>query len=120
MAIKLKLNSQEILETKFPNVPRGYDPLYVDKYLDEVIRDYNTVENNYLVEKKEYDALKDKIAALEQKVEELNIANSKYESRLKDINENDNASTDNIDLIKKINRYEKFLYQHGYMPDKIK
>ena len=40
MAIKLKLNSKEILEMKFPNVPRGYDPLYVDEYLDKVIRDY--------------------------------------------------------------------------------
>ena len=66
MAIKLKLNSEEILQTKFPNVPRGYDPLYVDEYLDKIIRDYRLVEENYLVDNSEIDAYKDKIYALEK------------------------------------------------------
>ena len=120
MAIKLKLNSKEILEMKFPNVPRGYDPLYVDEYLDKVIRDYKTVEANYLVETNDIDSLKDRIAALEKENNELKIENEKYASRLKDINENDNVSADNIDLVRRINQLEKFLYKHGYMPDQIK
>ena len=120
MAIKLKLNSKEILEMKFPNVPRGYDPLYVDEYLDRIIRDYKLVEANYLVETNEVESLKEKISALEKENNELKIANSKYEGRLKDIKENDNPTEDNIELIKRINQLEKFLYQHGYMPDQIK
>ncbi len=120
MAIKLKLNSKEILETKFPNVPRGYDPLYVDEYLDKIIRDYKTIESNYLMEAGEIDALNEKIAKLEAEVKRLQIENSKFESRLKDIKENDNVTLDNIDLVKRINVLEKFLYQHGYMPDQIK
>ena len=120
MAIKLKLNSKEILEMKFPNVPRGYDPLYVDEYLDKIIRDYKTVETNYLVENTEVDSLNAKIAALEKELQELKIENEKYASRLKDINENDNVTIDNIDLVKRINVLEKFLYQHGYIPSQIK
>ena len=120
MAIKLKLNSKEILEMKFPNVPRGYDPLYVDEYLDKIIRDYKLVEANYLVETNAIDSLNEKIAELEKTITELKIENSKYASRLKDINENDNVNADNIDLVRRINVLEKFLYQHGYMPDQIK
>ena len=120
MAIKLKLNSKEILEMKFPNVPRGYDPLYVDEYLDKIIRDYKLVEANYLVEKNAIDSLNEKITALEKKITDLEIENNKYASRLKDINENDNVNADNIDLIRRINVLEKFLYQHGYIPEQIK
>lgn len=120
MAIKLNLNSKEILEMKFPNVPRGYDPLYVDEYLDKIIRDYKLVETNCLVESNEIDLLKSKIAALEKELQNIKIENEKYASRLKDINENDNVTVDNIDLVKRINVLEKFLYQHGYIPSQIK
>lgn len=120
MAIKLNLNSKEILEKKFPNVPRGYDPLEVDKYLDMVIKDYKLVEANYLDESSEVETLKAKIATLEKENQELKIDNEKYASRLKDINENDNVTVDNIDLVKRINVLEKFLYQHGYIPSQIK
>ena len=120
MAIKLNLNSKEILEMKFPNVPRGYDPLYVDEYLDKVIRDYKLVEANCLVEASEVDSLKARIATLEKELNDLRIEYEKYASRLKDINENDNVTTSNIDYIKRINVLEKFLYQHGYIPSQIK
>lgn len=120
MAIKLKLNSKEILEMKFPNVPRGYDPLYVDEYLDKIIRDYKMVEDNYLVEAGTVDALNEKISKLENQINKMSVELSKYESRLKDINENENVTVDNIDLVKRIRVLEKFLFQHGYMPDQIK
>ena len=120
MTIKLKLNSQEILETKFPNVPRGYDPLYVDEYLDKIIRDYKLVESNYLVEKKVIDNYQEKISDLEKEIQDLKIEVSKYEARFKDIKDSDVVTMDNINLVKRINVLEKFLYQHGYMPDKIK
>ena len=40
MAIKLKLKAEEIANYKFRNVPRGYDAFEVDKYLDQIIKDY--------------------------------------------------------------------------------
>ena len=120
MAIKLTLNSKEILEKQFSNVPRGYDPLEVDEYLDKVLRDYKTVEANFLVERRDIENLRDKINRLEKENGDLKILVKSYEGRLKDIKDTDVVTIDNIDLVKKINRYEKFLYQHGYMPDDIK
>lgn len=120
MAIKLNLSAKEILNIKFPNVPRGYDPLYVDEYLDKVIRDYKQVEANCLMEKKEIDNLENRIEELEKQNNTLEIELNKYKARLKDIRDNDNVTVDNIDLVKRINQLEKFLYQHGYMPDQIK
>lgn len=120
MAIKLRLNSKEILETKFQNVPRGYDPLMVDEYLDKIIRDYRLVEANYLVERRDIDSLQETIKKLEQENGELQILVNKYESRLKDIKDSDQVTVDNIDLIKRINQLEKFLYHHGYVPSDIK
>lgn len=120
MAIKLNLSAKEILDVKFPNVPRGYDPLMVDEYLDKIIRDYKNVEANKLLEAKEIENLENKINDLEKKNEILEIELNKYKARLKDIHENDNVTTENIDLVKRINQLEKFLYNHGYMPEQIK
>ena len=39
MDIKLSLNSKEILEKEFRGVPRGYDPLEVDEFLDKILSD---------------------------------------------------------------------------------
>ncbi|MCR5184578.1 MAG: DivIVA domain-containing protein [Bacilli bacterium] len=120
MAIKLQLNSQEILTVKFPNVPRGYDPLMVDEYLDKIIRDYKQIEANKLLNERDVANYENKIAALEKKNTELEIELNKYKDRLKDINENDNVTVENIDLVKRINQLEKFLYLHGYLPENIK
>ena len=120
MAIKLTLNSKEIFEKEFSPVPRGYDPLAVDEFLDKILVDYKTIESNYLVEKKDIESLRDKINRLEKENNELTIKVKSYEGRLKDIKDNDVVTIDNIDLIKKINRYEVFLYQPGYIPDDIK
>ena len=120
MAIKLTLNSKEILEKEFANVPRGYDPLSVDEFLDKIRRDYKVVEANFLVERRDIENLRDKINRLEAENNDLKIKVSQYEGRLKDIKDTDVVSMDNIELIKKINRYEKFLYQHGFIPDNIK
>ena len=120
MAIKLTLNSKEILEKEFKNVPRGYDPLSVDEFLDKIRRDYLLVEANYIVERRDIENLRDKINKLEKENEDLKIQVSQYENRLKDIRDTDVVSMDNIELIKKINRYEKFLYQNGFIPDNIK
>ncbi len=53
MAIKLVLSSEQIGNKIFKGVPRGYDPYEVDKFLDQVIMDYERVEGNYLMGKAE-------------------------------------------------------------------
>lgn len=120
MAIKLVLSSELILNKVFPGIARGYDPLVVDQYLDEIIKDYLTVEANLLVEKAEIDSLKEENERLNKKVRDLEIENGKYKERFDGIKAKDNVSLGNIELLKKINKYEKFLYRNGYDPDKIK
>lgn len=117
--IKLKLTSTQILDQVFPGKPRGYDPLVVDQYLDKIIQDYVTVENNVLMMKKEVDDYILKIKDLEKEKKNLEIELSKYKSRFAYIKESNNVTSDNLDLLKKIHAYEVFLYQHGFSPEDI-
>lgn len=120
MAIKLVLNSEVILNKKFPAVPRGYDPLFVDEFLDKVLMDYRLIEASKVVAKSDVTALEKRIKELEKSNEELRIENNKYKSRLENINEGDTVTKDNIHLVKRINVLEKYLYNHGVNPKTIK
>ena len=120
MAVKLKLSSKEILEKNFPGSPRGYNSLLVDEYLDQIIKDYLTIENNALISFDDYDSLVKQNESLKEKVKELEIENGKYKARLANIKQSDSVNADNMDLVKKINKYEKFLFNHGFNPNNIK
>ena len=120
MAVKLILSSKEILEHIFPGAPRGYDPLKVDEFLDIVLKDYHEIENNYLMKKEEIDALNAKVEALNKEKQKLEIELGKYKERFSNIKASDTVTSDNIDLIKKINKYETFIYKLGYNPHTIK
>lgn len=120
MAIKLKLNSQQILDQKFNAVPRGYNPLDVDRYLDLVLSDYRVIEANCLMAKKEIEEKDERIRVLEEEKKRLEIQNAKYEKRLEDIKDNKSVTVENIDLIKRISVLEKFIYNHGWNPKTIK
>lgn len=120
MAIKLALSSKEILEKVFPGSPRGYDPFLVDEFLDKVLKDYLEVENNFLMKKEEIDALNQKVELLNKEKQKLEIELGKYKERFSNIKASDNVTTDNMDLIKKINKYETFIYKMGYNPHTIK
>ena len=120
MAIKLGLTSKEILDKVFPGVPRGYDPFMVDEYLDKVIKDYLLVENNVLEDKSFVTGLYEQIEKLKKEKQELEIELGKYRERFSNIKASDNVTSDNMNLIKTINKYEKFIYQLGYNPKSIK
>ncbi len=120
MAIKLVLTSKEILQKVFPISPKGYDAFEVDEYLDRVLKDYQTIENNCLMETREIEQLKKRIEELEKENQQLSIENSKYKNRFANVKEDDKVNENNIHLIKKINAYEKFLWNHGFNPSTIK
>ena len=120
MALKLVMTSQTILEKVFPSAPRGYDAFLVDEFLDGIIKDYITVENNYLTSKEELDSLNKSIEKLKKEKQDLEIELGKYKERFANIKEGDNVTTDNMDLLKKINKYETFIYKMGYNPKTIK
>ena len=120
MPLKLKLTSQAILDKKFPGSTPGYNPLQVDEYIDKIIKDYRFVEENCLILKKDYDELNARIEKLEEENKQLSIENLKFKGRLSNVKEADNVTSENIDLLKRINSLEKFIYEKGYDPTKIK
>ncbi len=121
MAIKLFLNSETIINRVFPIVSKNaYDATEVDKFLDAIIQDYRTVEANVLVLKNEYEQLTNKNKALEKDKRELEIEVERYKARFTNISPSDNVTTDNIELVRRINALEKFLWAHGFNPDTIK
>lgn len=120
MAIKLNLDSSKILEKQFDGQLRGYNSLQVDKFLDTIITDYKIVEENYLLEKDMVDQLKKENAALQKELDEAKIENNKYKSKVANIKNSNVVSNENMDILKKNAAYEKFLYNHGYDPTKIK
>ena len=121
MAVKLFLNSQTIINHVFPIISKNaYDATEVDKFLDVVIQDYRLAENSALVNKKEYESLLEKSKTLEAEKRKLEVELEKYKARFTNIKSSDNVTSDNIELVRRINALEKFLWAHGYNPDTIK
>ncbi|NLZ15597.1 MAG: DivIVA domain-containing protein [Erysipelotrichaceae bacterium] len=121
MALKLFLNSKTILEHTFPLIDtNAYDAEEVDRFLDMVIQDYKMAETNALISLDEYSSLKDKAKTLEMEKRQLEVECEKYKARFTNIKSSDNVTTDNIELVKKINALEKFLWSNGFNPNTIK
>ena len=119
MAIKLKLKAEEIANYKFRNVPRGYDALEVDKYLDQISKDYLAIENDGLVSKLELDAANARIKELEDANNKLTIENEKLAKKAS-LNKGDNVNQDNVKILKRIDALERYLYKKGINPNTIK
>ena len=98
----------------------GYDSLEVDTFLDKILEDYKFLERNEILLKEELEDLMKKITELTEDKKQLEIELSKYKSRFQNIKVSDNVTTENIELLKKINVYEKALYERGIDPTKLK
>ena len=119
MAIKLKLKAEEIANYKFRNTPRGYDAFEVDKYLDQIIKDYLSIENGGLVSQVELDEANRKIKDLEEQINKLTIENEKLAKKAS-LNKGDNVNQDNVKILKRIDALERYLYKKGINPNTIK
>ena len=120
MAIKLVLSAEAIGNKVFRGVPRGYDPLEVDTYLDRIIADFEKVEKNCLLSKAEVEKMEKKISSLEQENQKLNIELNRLKNKYSGIDGKTNVNADNIDLVKRIADLERFLWANGFNPNKIK
>ena len=121
MEVKLFLNSQTILNHEFPLASKNaYNAEEVDKFLDMIMQDYKVVESNVIIPTKEYETLKSKNKTLESEKRTIEVELEKYKARFTNIKSSDNVTTDNIELVRKINALEKFLWAHGFNPDTIK
>lgn len=113
--------SDDILKKKFNAENNGYSPVEVDKFLDDIICDYElfakTLENlNEIKEKNEL-----KIASLSKKIEKLDIDFSLFKNKFKYIKEEDAIDNKNsFELLKRVNILEEFISSKGFDPKKIK
>ena len=118
--LKVKLTSNEILDKRFTASTAGYDAVDVDTFIDEIIKDYLLIEKNLIISEHEFKELNKKIDSLNKEKTSLEIENSKLKKRFSNIKEEDNVTTSNIELLRKLHLYEKALWDAGIDPTKIK
>jgi DivIVA domain-containing protein len=90
---KVKLTAKDILEKEFKTAMRGYKPEDVDKFLDLIIKDYETFH---------------------QEVEELQQENMRLKKQLEDASRRpttpQTAGTTNFDILKRLSNLEKHVF----------
>ncbi|RLQ95147.1 cell division regulator GpsB [Falsibacillus albus] len=90
---KIKLTAKDILEKEFKQAMRGYKPEDVDKFLDLIIKDYETFH---------------------QAIEELQQENMRLKKQVDDSSRRQPAQqpagTTNFDILKRLSNLEKHVF----------
>lgn len=89
---KIKLTAKDILEKEFKTSMRGYKPEDVDKFLDLVIKDYETFH---------------------QEIEDLQQENMRLKKQAEDAARRpaaQTAGTTNFDILKRLSNLEKHVF----------
>ncbi len=92
LADKVKLTAKDILEKEFKTAMRGYKPEDVDKFLDLIIKDYETFH---------------------QEIEELQQENMRLRKQVEDAAKRpttQTAGTTNFDILKRLSNLEKHVF----------
>lgn len=118
--MKLNLSSLQLLNKTFKGKTKGYDPLEVDEFIDQIIQDYLIVENNVLLKKDDYEKLVKSNKDFKNQIREQEIVIADYKNKLDGIADNENISLENINYLQRIAALEKFIYSLGQDPNKIK
>lgn len=93
------LTQKEIVEKDFKTKLRGYKPQEVDEFLDLVIQDYKSFQD-------EIDELKEQVESLISEIDE----NSK-QAELRKQNQNSNqSSVTNFDVLKRLSNLERHVF----------
>ena len=90
---KIKLTAKEILEQEFKTAMRGYKQEDVDKFLDQIIKDYETFHQ-------EYEILQQENSKLKRQLEE---------STKKPLASSNSGST-NFDILRRLSNLEKHVF----------
>ncbi|MFE8695712.1 cell division regulator GpsB [Cytobacillus sp. FJAT-53684] len=90
---KINLTAKDILEKEFKTAMRGYKPEDVDKFLDMVIKDYETFQ---------------------QDIEDLQQENIRLKKQLEEASRRptppQTAGTTNFDILKRLSNLEKHVF----------
>ena len=109
MLKKLTLSSEEIVNKDFSLQYKGYVPQEVDAFLDEVVKNYEIIEEIRDYYETQNKALQKTNSVLRSKIDELETKLEMEKSKSNSIEKVD--STSNLDLIKKIAKLESELFQ---------
>jgi len=100
---KLNLTPEEILNKEFNVDFKGYSPNEVDAFLDSVLEDYQTMEENV-------QQLLDAISSLQDQVRDLTAKNIELEGRKMAFDLSNTTSYSSVDILKRISRLEEQVY----------
>lgn len=101
---EMKLTAQEILDKEFPVDFKGYSASQVDAFLDLVLEDYQSYDENI-------EELQNKIKELEKQLADLKSQNIELESKQKVIDLSNTTSYSSVDLLKRVSRLEEEVYK---------
>ncbi|WP_159721838.1 cell division regulator GpsB [Enterococcus sp. CSURQ0835] len=91
----------DILEQEFKTKMRGYDPIEVDEFLDNIIKDYETYGKEIADLKAENEQLKAKVQQAEKSVEPA-------PSRVKEVPKS--SAVTNFDILKRLSNLEREVF----------
>jgi DivIVA domain-containing protein len=120
MKITTKLSPSKIVDKEFSAKKHGYDALEVDKFLDEIVDDYVSMENYISKLEKELDDLMRTTKLYKTRMDQAEVQNEVMKEKLGGISSNKEVSLSNIDLLKRISSLEQALYKLGVDPSSIK
>ncbi len=98
---KLIFSARDILEKEFKTKMRGYDPVEVDEFLDNVIKDYDAYT-------KELSNIQEENQRLNAKIDQLSKS-QKTMSRIQQDTPKSSAVT-NFDILKRLSNLEKEVF----------
>lgn len=102
---KLNLSPEEILNKEFNIDFKGFSPAEVDSFLDSILDDYQTMEENV-------QELLDLVSKLQDQVKDLTKKNVELEGRKKAFDLSNTTSYSSVDILKRISRLEEQIYNN--------
>ncbi|MBO7698150.1 MAG: DivIVA domain-containing protein [Erysipelotrichaceae bacterium] len=100
---KLNLTPETILNKEFETDFKGYNAEQVDAFLDDILEDYQKMEDNV-------QELLNIVSSLQDQVKELKAKNLELEGRKMVFDLSNTTSYSSVDVLKRISRLEEYIY----------
>ena len=100
---ELVYSPKDILQQEFKTKMRGYDPVEVDEFLDNIIKDYETYSKELLALQEENDRLSAKVA-------QLSKTQGAAQTRVQQTEPPKSAAVTNFDILKRLSNLEREVF----------
>ncbi|EME8199693.1 cell division regulator GpsB [Enterococcus faecium] len=99
----LVYSPKDILQQEFKTKMRGYDPVEVDEFLDNIIKDYETYSKELLALQEENDRLSAKVA-------QLSKTQGAAQTRVQQKEAPKSSAVTNFDILKRLSNLEREVF----------